>query len=163
MDQPTRMFMALRYKELYGKEMVDVLKKNFSGDLGLALQYLAVPSDEAECRMLKDAMDGIGCAQNVVCSILLGRTNEELQQIKKTYFALYSKDLGQRLASELGGVMEKVVVSAYQGSDEVYDPHNMHSAEKAIADAQLIHEKGQKSWRIDERGIFKIICASPIE
>ena len=59
--------------------------------------------------------------------------------------------------------MERVILRAYEGSDEAYDPQGIHSAEKAVADAQLINEKGQKSWSIDERGIFNIICASPIE
>jgi hypothetical protein len=30
-----------------------------------------------------------------------------------------------------------------------------------LEDAEIIHKKGQGRWGTDERGIFKILCASP--
>lgn len=83
------------------------MKKEFSGDYGFAMRCLAMPLDEAECYMLKKATDGIGCQVNVIYSVLCGRTNDEINMIKKNYFKLYTKDLGKLLASELHGDSER--------------------------------------------------------
>jgi hypothetical protein len=50
-----------------------------------------------------------------------------------------------------------------QAGEEVYDPQ-FHTKDKAVADAESIHAKGQgKFWGTDEKGIFKILCCSPPE
>ena len=83
------------------------MKKELSGDFGMAVTCLAVPLDEAECYMLKKATDGIGCSVLIIYSVLCGRTNDELELINKNYFKLYTKDLGKLMASELHGDMER--------------------------------------------------------
>mmetsp|Transcript_23070 Transcript_23070/g.64321 ORF Transcript_23070/g.64321 Transcript_23070/m.64321 type:complete len:264 (-) Transcript_23070:1055-1846(-) len=139
------------------------MKKEFSGDLGNALQFLACPADEAECRMLKKAMDGIGAQANVIFAIMTGRTNSEMERIKRTFFKLYTKDLGKRLAGELHGDMERLIFNCLQAGEEEYDPQ-YHTKEKALEDAEEVHKKGQgKFFGTDERGIYKILCAAPPE
>ena len=138
------------------------MKKEFKGDFGLCMQFLAMPSHEAECAMLKKATDGIGCSANIIYAVLCGRTNEEMEMIKKTYFKLYTKDLGKLMASELHGDMERIVFNCMQAGEEVYDPQ-FHTVEKATEDAELLYKHGQGRWGTDEKGIFKILCASPPE
>ena len=154
--------MSLRYKELFGKELYDVMKKEFSGDFGTVLQYLALPLDVAECKMLHHAMKGIGSNVNIVWSILVGRTNEELERIKKRYFELYTKDLSKLLATELHGNMERIVFNSIQASQEVFDPQ-FHTMDKARDDAEQLYKQGQGKWGTDEKGLFKIIFAAPPE
>jgi Annexin len=162
-DATTRTYMAIRYKELFQKDLQETMSKEFSGDLGRALEFLALRPDRAECLMLKRATSGVGASANVVWSIMCGRTNDEIDRLKKTYFEMYSKDLGKLLAKELHGDMERLVFTAMQGGEEPYDPQ-FHTAEKAAEDAETIHKKGQgKMFGVEERGIFKIICASPKE
>jgi hypothetical protein len=102
--------LSKRYEELFDKKLSDLMKKEFSGDFGFAMKCLALPLDEAECYMLKKATDGIGCSVKIVYSIMCGRTNEEMELLKKNYFKYYTKDLGKLLASELHGDMERYVV-----------------------------------------------------
>jgi hypothetical protein len=52
-------------------------------------------------------MGGVGCNVKVIYSILVGRSNDEINRIKKNYFKLYTKDLGKLLAKELHGDMER--------------------------------------------------------
>jgi hypothetical protein len=99
--------LYLRYKELQGKDLEELMKKEFSGDFGLAMRFLALPLNEAECLMIKKATDGIGASVNIVWSTLCGRTNDEIELIKKTYYRKYDKDLGKLLAKELHGDMER--------------------------------------------------------
>ena len=55
-----------------------------------------------------------------------------------------------------------MIFTCYQASEETYDPQ-FHTADKAIEDAEIIHAKGQGRWGTEERGIFKVLCASPKE
>lgn len=160
-QNPTRRAeIAIRYKELYKMSLVDLMKKEFSGEFGLALQFLALPPDQAECAMIKQATAGIGSSVNIVWSILCGRTNAEMEKIKKTYFTMYGKDLGKLLGHELTGNMERLVFNCLQAAEEDLDPQ-FHTKEKALEDAEFIHDKGQGRWGTDERSIFMILCRSP--
>jgi hypothetical protein len=107
-DGTERCKMAVRYPELYGgQSLSELMKKEFRGDFGTAMTMLAMPLDESEAYMLKSAFKGVGCNVQVVYSILTGRTNEELNIVKKKFFKLYTKDLGKVVASELHGDMER--------------------------------------------------------
>lgn len=162
-DANERWKVSKRYKELYDQPLDELMKKEFSGDFKFGMTCLAMPLDEAECYMLKKGTDGIGANHHVVYSIMCGRTNDEVNRIKKNYFKLYTKDLGKLLASELHGDMERLVFNAMQGGEEVYDPQ-FHTDEKAADDADAIYKMGQgKFFGTDEKSIFKILCASPSE
>jgi annexin A7/11 len=106
-DAIERWKLSRRYKELFGKPLDELMKKEFNGDFKLGMTALAMPLDEAECYMIKKATDGIGSHIHVLYSILCGRTNTEINMIKKNYFRLYTKDLGKLIASELHGDMER--------------------------------------------------------
>ena len=56
--------------------------------------------------------------------------------------------------------ISSTLFNSLQGAEEEYDPQ-FHNAEKAIEDAEAIHNKGQGRWGTDEKGIFKIVCAAP--
>jgi len=133
-----------------------------SGDFGQAMQFMSYPPHEAECAMIKAAAKGVGSNAMVLMSILCGRTNAEMEILKKTYFRMYTRDLGKLLASELHGDNERLIFNCLQAGEEEYDPQ-FHTTEKAIEDAETIHSQGQGRMFTNERAIFKIICASPPE
>lgn len=161
-DATQRTYIAIRYKELYSKDLQELMKKEFSGNLGEALRFLALRPDHAEAKMIKHATKGIGASPNIIWSIVCGRTNAEIDILKKSYFSIYSKDMSKLLASELHGDMERLVFTCLQGAEEEYNPQ-FHTLEKAVEDAEIIHRMGQGRWGTDERGIFKIVGASPKE
>mmetsp|Transcript_5466 Transcript_5466/g.7167 ORF Transcript_5466/g.7167 Transcript_5466/m.7167 type:complete len:344 (-) Transcript_5466:83-1114(-) len=167
-DPTQRAKISMRYMEMYGddhkkfRNMGDLMKKEFSGDFGRALEFLALPPHESECAMIRKACKGIGADVDVIWSICAGRTNEEMEMLKKTYFRMYDKDLGKLLASELHGNMERLVFNCLQASEEVYDSQ-FHTPEKSRDDAEEIHSFGQGRMGTNEKGIFKILCASPPE
>jgi annexin A13 len=76
---------------------------------------------------------------------------------------MYSKDLGQKLDSELGGNLEHLIFNVMQASQETYDP-SYHNATKMEQDVVTLHKMGQgKILGTDEKGLFKILCAAPTE
>eukprot|EP00548_Thalassiothrix_antarctica_P008344 CAMPEP_0194131386 /NCGR_PEP_ID=MMETSP0152-20130528/2170_1 /TAXON_ID=1049557 /ORGANISM="Thalassiothrix antarctica, Strain L6-D1" /LENGTH=332 /DNA_ID=CAMNT_0038826155 /DNA_START=29 /DNA_END=1027 /DNA_ORIENTATION=- len=154
--------LSARFKELEdGKTLCDLMQKEMSGNFGQAMQFMSLPPHEAECAMIKAAAKGVGSHAMVLMSILCGRTNVEMEILKKTYFRMYTRDLGKLLASELHGDNERLIFNCLQASEEEYDPQ-FHTLEKAAEDAETIQKQGKKMF-VNEREIFKIICASPPE
>lgn len=156
-----------------------------SRDFGTSLQFLSVNPVEAECMMIEKAVSGVGTDEKVLASIVCGRSNKDLELLKvrrqkkdefviwwnvtnlskilsiqKKYFDLYSKDLGQLVASELGGNMEKLIINVMQADEEEFDP-GYHNQEKMEEDAVKLYKMGQGEIGSDEVGLFKIMVKSP--
>jgi hypothetical protein len=156
-----RKLIALRYEEMYEKELRKVMKSECgSNDFGVALQYLALGPVETECRMLKKAVDGFGANKMMMYSILCGRSNADMELLKKTYYKMYTDDLVSRMAGEVGGDMKKILVSAVQAAEEEFDP-DYHTEDKAKEDAEQIYKDGQGRWGTDEANMAKIVVLSP--
>ena len=177
-DASTRHKISVRYKEIYKKELVDLMKKEFgAGDFGLCMQFLALPADLSEVAMIKKAtvgtngfvlstnfasvieqlMDspflliGIGASVIMLFAILCGRTNSEIKLLKNTYNRENTKDLNHLISSELRGDNERLIQISIAANEQEYDP-SIHTKEKAAEDADFIH---------DEKNVFEIICAAP--
>jgi hypothetical protein len=163
MDPETRCKVSIKYKEIYGKELKAVMKSECgSRNFGTALQLLAVPSDEADCHMIKLACKGMGTNELLLHTIICGRSNKDMQILKKKYYQLFSDDLGKVLDSELGGPFEKLVFNCLQAAEEEYDA-GFHNADKMKEDAEKLYKMGQGKFGTDESGLFKILCACPPE
>jgi len=153
----------LAYKQKYGKELKDDMKKEVGGRaFGQALQYLSVAPDMAECHMLRDACKGIGTDEQLVVSIISGRTNEEMDILKKKYFELFTKDLGSVLASETTGTLEYLCLNVLQAAEDSMD-ESVYNDEKMAQDIKTLYDAGQGKLGTKEKEIFKILCKSPPE
>jgi len=156
-----RKLISLRYEEMYDKELLKLMKKECgNNDFGEALQYAALGPVETECRMLKKAMDGFGSNKIMLYSILCGRSNDDMELLKKTYYKMYTDDLVSRMSGEVGGDMKKILVSAVQAAEEEFDP-DFHTEDKAKEDAEDIYKAGQGRWGTDEAKMAKIVVLSP--
>lgn len=152
--------ISLRYEELQEENLRKLMKSECGGDLGVALQYLALGPVEAECRMLKKAVDGLGSNKVMMYSVLCGRSNDDMELLKKTYYKEYTDDLVSRMSGEVGGDMKTILISAVQAAEEEFDP-DYHTEDKAEEDAAAIYDAGQGRWGTDEAGMAKIVVLSP--
>mmetsp|Transcript_18165 Transcript_18165/g.27242 ORF Transcript_18165/g.27242 Transcript_18165/m.27242 type:complete len:340 (+) Transcript_18165:118-1137(+) len=152
--------ISIRYPEIYSKDLRKLMKDECSGDFGLAMQFLAVGPVEAECYMIKYAVDGWGADKLLLHSILCGRSNDDMILLKKTYYKLFTDDLTARIAGEVGGDLKKILLSAVQAAEEEFDP-DYHTRDKAAEDAEAIYKAGQGRWGTDENKMAKIIVLSP--
>ncbi|GAX29391.1 hypothetical protein FisN_16Hh169 [Fistulifera solaris] len=161
MSPETRYKVALRYKELFGKELVKVMESECGNrNFGFALQLLAVDPVQTECLLIDKACKGAGTDEDLLFSIICGRTNTEIELLKKKYFAWKTEDLGRRLDSELGGNLESLIFNVFQAAEEKYDP-DYHNDAKIKADVEQLYSFGTGKWGTNEKGIFKILCAAP--
>eukprot|EP00527_Entomoneis_sp_CCMP2396_P009148 CAMPEP_0198137210 /NCGR_PEP_ID=MMETSP1443-20131203/739_1 /TAXON_ID=186043 /ORGANISM="Entomoneis sp., Strain CCMP2396" /LENGTH=323 /DNA_ID=CAMNT_0043798569 /DNA_START=41 /DNA_END=1012 /DNA_ORIENTATION=+ len=159
----TRCKVPIRYKALFDKELKKVIKSECgSRDFGKALQYLAVTPDEAECDMIEEACKGGGTNTRLLSTIIVGRTNVEMEILKKNFFAATDNDLGRLLDKELGGHYEQLIFNCLQAAEEAYD-EDYHTEELCKEDVIAFYKMGQGKWGTDEKGLFKLICARPAE
>jgi hypothetical protein len=162
-DMKERYLIAFRYKQKYGKELYDLMKKENSGDFGTLTELLALPIPEAEAKIIRVATKGMGTNEKLLYSVICGRSNEEIELLKKAYYRRYNKDLSILTASELGGDLEKLAMCCLQGMEEKFDP-SYHTASKAEDDAKAFYKAGQgKKFGTDEKTLFEIICKAPPE
>jgi hypothetical protein len=161
MTPEMRCKVPVRYKELYDKQLKDVMKSECGNrDFGTALQLLSSPPDQAECGMIHRACKGLGTNETLLFTIICGRSNKEMEILKKQYFKLFDKDLGSLLNSELGGHFETLIFTCLQASEEGYD-EGYHDDAKMQEDVEKLYKMGQGKFGTDEKGLFKILSASP--
>jgi hypothetical protein len=83
MSAETRCMVAIKYKQMFEKELKDVMKSECGKkDFGTALQFLAQPPDAAEAGMIHRACSGIGTNEFLLATILCGRSNKEMILLK---------------------------------------------------------------------------------
>lgn len=155
--------IAIRFPEMYDKDLTQLMidECGNNNEMGAATQFLSVGPIEAECMMLKRAMDGFGSDKVMMYSILCGRSNEDMALLKKTYYKLYTKDLMATVAGESGSSdLMTILTAALQGAEEEFDP-DYHTEEKAAEDAETLYKAGQGRWGTDEAAMAKIVVMSP--
>ena len=99
-DIHERYLIAFRYKETYGQDLKELMRKETSGDFGVLIKLLALPIPEAEAKIINMATKGLGTNEKLLWSVICGRSNEEIEILKKTYFQKYDKDLSLLVSSE---------------------------------------------------------------
>ena len=110
-----RKLISIRYEEMYEKELRKLMKKECGDNpFGEALQFLALGPVEAECRMLKEAVDGLGSNELLMYSILCGRSNSDMELLKTTFYKMFSDDLVMRMSGEVSGYMKTILLSTVQ-------------------------------------------------
>mmetsp|Transcript_8294 Transcript_8294/g.23023 ORF Transcript_8294/g.23023 Transcript_8294/m.23023 type:complete len:332 (+) Transcript_8294:62-1057(+) len=163
MTPETRCKVPVRYQEIYGKELKQKMRSECGNrDFGKALQFLAVPPNVAECDIIELACKGAGTNEKLLTTVICGRSNVEMELLKKKFFDSKDKDLGRVLDSELGGHFEQLIFNCIQASEEAYD-EDYHNEDKVKEDAEAFYKMGQGKWGTDEKGLFKLICARPAE
>ncbi|GMF49206.1 unnamed protein product [Phytophthora fragariaefolia] len=109
-----RGLISLRYKELHGKTLRELVKSETSGDFGYLLQLICFTLPQAEAYIIFHAMKGAGTSDHLLYSVLMGRTNEEMSLLKKTYFEMYDTDLSVAISDEISGDFLAVIMKALQ-------------------------------------------------
>lgn len=137
------------------------MKKENRGDFGLLTQLLALSTPDAEAKIVRIATKGMGTNEKLLYSVICGRSNEEMEILKKAYYKRYSKDLCSLISSELSGDLKQLAMRCLQGMEEKLDP-TYHTKCKAKEDATAFYKAGQeKIFGTDEASLFDIICKAP--
>lgn len=130
----TRNRIIARYYELYRKPLAEKMKKKCPGDFGMLMQMISSSLPETEALFLRQATKGLGTNESLCIQahnqisfgninklsnlqILAGRSNEEMQLLRRTFFNQTGKDLSVIMNSETSGDFRKVIMAMLQVID----------------------------------------------
>ena len=151
-----RQEIKLKYKTLYGRDLVDDLKSELSGDFEKVLLGLMMTPARFDAHELKCAIKGAGTDEAALIEILCTRTPDEIKAIKEEYKKHFKKNLEKDVASDTSGDFKRILISMVAGGR---DPEGTVDCEKAKRDAKELYEAGEARWGTDEAK-FNMIIAS---
>lgn len=150
-----RQSIRLKFKVMYGKDLIRELKSELSGNLeGLILAFME-PQTLYDAKCLRRAMKGAGTDEAVLIEILCTRTNEQILGIKRAYKEEFHRDLEKDVVSETSGHFKRLLVSMCQGAREDNAQVDM---EKAKREATELYQAGEKKWGTDESKFNQILA-----
>ena len=156
-----RQKIKLFYKSSYGRDLVEDLKKELSGNFEDAVIALFYDPVEYDCYQLRKAMKGLGTDEDTLIEIIATRPNWMIKAINKKYQEMYKKNLQKDVESETSGTFKRLLVSLLQGNRS----ENTHpNQEERTKNAKELYEAGEKNWGTDVSMFNKIFCVrSPLE
>jgi annexin A7/11 len=151
-----RVEIRLRYKTMFGKDLMTDLKSELSGNLEECLLAMMEPSVLYDAKCLRRAMRGAGTDEETLIDILCSRSNAEINAIKAEYKSFYQRDLEKDCVSETSGHFKRLLVSMCQANR---DESGTVDPEKAKKEAADLFQAGEKKMGTDESR-FNVVLAS---
>ncbi|OQR92442.1 Annexin (Annexin) Family [Achlya hypogyna] len=155
-----RCLIHLRYPELFNKTLLSEISSETGGSYGKLIQLLAQPIEQAEATLIRDATKGAGTNEKLLIPVLSGRSNQELNILKKAFFKIYQKDLVVTINDELSGDLKTFYLAALNQMAQDYNP-SIHTPAKAAEIADTIYKAGEGKWGTDESTFCNAICSVP--
>lgn len=146
-DLFTRQDIAKAYKSLYGRDLVEDLKKELGGKFEDAMVALFTEPIEYDCQELKKAMKGAGTNEDTLIEIFASRGPSQMMLIKEKYKKLYNKELEADIKSETSGTLQHVLVSLLQAQRSINRNPNQAQCAKI---AKEIFDAGEAKIGTDE-------------
>lgn len=160
--------MALAFKTMYGKELIDELKSELRGDFeDICVALLRLPA-EYDAIELRYAIHGIGTDEADIIEILCTRSNAEVMAIKQAYrqceyvhvlpsmFLVYHTELENDLKAEASFDFKRFMISMCTGArDESTTGVNVT---QATQDAKDLMQAGVKTVGTDESTFLSILA-----
>ncbi|XP_055845783.1 annexin B11 isoform X1 [Episyrphus balteatus] len=144
-----------QYKTHFGKDLVEDIKSETSGNFQKLLVGLLRPIVDFYCHEMCDAMKGIGTDEDVLVEILCTLSNMEIHTIKNQYLRMYGAHLESELKSETSGNFKRLLVSLCTASR---DESGHVDPEGAQNDARELLKAGELRVGTDESTFNMILC-----
>ena len=149
------------YKTAYGRDIIEDLKSELSGNFEDAVLALFYEPVDYDCHQLRKAMKGIGTDEDSLIEIIATRPNWMINAIKKRYTELFERDLVKDVESETSGSFRRLLISLLQGNRSESNKPNEKECEEC---AKQLYDAGEKKWGTDESVFNRIFATkSPME
>uniref|UniRef100_M3Y5Z1 Annexin n=1 Tax=Mustela putorius furo TaxID=9669 RepID=M3Y5Z1_MUSPF len=103
------------YKSTIGRDLVDDLKSELSGNFERVIVGMMMPTVLYDVQELRRAMKGAGTDEGCLIEILASRTPEEIRRINQTYQLQYGRSLEDDIRSDTSFMFQRVLVSLSAG------------------------------------------------
>ncbi|XP_058984111.1 annexin B11 isoform X1 [Musca domestica] len=144
-----------QYKTHFGKDLIEDIRSETSGNFEKLLVGLLRPIVDYYCHELNDAMAGIGTDEDVLIEILCTLSNHEIHTIKNQYLRLYGAHLESELKSETSGNFKRLLVSLCTAAR---DESGHVDRAAAQSDARELLKAGELRVGTDESMFNMILC-----
>ncbi|NP_001085335.1 annexin A5 S homeolog isoform X1 [Xenopus laevis] len=149
-----RQEVAVAFKTLFGRDLVDDLKSELSGKFEKLIVALMIPDALYDAYELRHAMKGAGTCENVLIEILASRTTGEVKHIKQVYQQEYGRELEDSITGDTSGYFQRMLVVLVQANR---DPDSKVNDSLVEQDAQDLFKAGELKWGTDEEKFITIL------
>lgn len=151
-----RQEISVKYKTMYGKDLVDDLRSELSFNFKTVVVGLYTEAVDFDAESCYFAMKGVGTNERTLVDVICTKTNDEIEHLKNRYKILYSSELEKDVASETGGYFNRILVAMLAGGRDESTEVDVTLAKK---DADDLYQAGEKKWGTDEMVFNQILCA----
>ncbi|XP_016925324.1 annexin B11 isoform X2 [Drosophila suzukii] len=144
-----------QYKTHFGKDLIEDIKSETSGNFEKLLVGLLRPIVDFYCAELNDAMAGLGTDEEVLIEILCTLSNMEIYTIKNQYLRLYGAHLESELKSETSGNFKRLLTSLCTAARDESGRVDPNAAKN---DARELLKAGELRVGTDESMFNMILC-----
>jgi len=118
--------MKVIWRGKYQSELEEWVTGDTTGDFERVLVAMMNDTAEADARVIKNAIDGIGTKDTQLREIITTRNNQDMISIKKAYLKLYNKSVESHIASDTSGYYQQTLLACVSKTD--YLCARIHSA-----------------------------------
>ncbi|XP_065095751.1 annexin B10-like [Ochlerotatus camptorhynchus] len=155
-----RQTIATKFNEELGRDLLNDLKSELSGNLGNLIRGLMLPPMNYLCDQLFKAMDGFGTNECTLIEILCSQESQQLQLIAKLYEEMFNRPLVEHVCSETSGDFRRLLTLLLTTTRDPPRSVDRHLVEQQ---AKLLYEAGEGKWGTEESTFSKILTKSGFE
>ncbi|XP_060682232.1 annexin A3a isoform X2 [Hemiscyllium ocellatum] len=151
-----RQQICKEYKATCGRELIDDLKGDLSGDFKHVITALVLPPALFDAQELERAMRGPGTNESVLIEILATRSNQQIKEIKEAYRSEYKRELAKDIAAETSGDFRRALLILLEARRD----ENCQVVDERLfkSDAQALYKAGEKRLGTDEAKFIEVLC-----
>uniref|UniRef100_A0A672P570 Annexin n=1 Tax=Sinocyclocheilus grahami TaxID=75366 RepID=A0A672P570_SINGR len=151
------------FKQSVGKELLDCLKSELTGNFEMIVVGLMMPAPVYDAYELKNAIKGAGTEEACLIDILASRSKAEIKEIIATYKKEHGKSLEDDVCGDTSGMFQRVLVSLLTVNKS---PALSYFIKGNCSDKMLllfliqqdIYEAGEAHWGTDEVKFLTVLC-----
>uniref|UniRef100_A0A671SDX3 Annexin n=1 Tax=Sinocyclocheilus anshuiensis TaxID=1608454 RepID=A0A671SDX3_9TELE len=140
------------FKQSVGKELLDCLKSELTGNFEMVVVGLMMPAPVYDAYELKNAIKGAGTEEACLIDILASRSKAEIKEIIATYKKEHGKSLEDDVCGDTSGMFQRVLVSLLTVNKS---PALSYLWRRLFDD---IYEAGEAHWGTDEVKFLTVLC-----
>ena len=152
---PQRQEIRRCYKASYGKDLIQRLKDDTSGNFKDVVAGMFMTPSEYDATCLYKAMKGLGTNEGVLIEIIGTRTPQQLMIIKNTFRQIYNDDLEKWVKGDTSGNFRKMLIALLQCNRSMNLTPNPTECQ---AEAQALYNAGEGRLGTDESTFIRIFA-----
>ncbi|XP_060572316.1 annexin-B12-like [Ruditapes philippinarum] len=130
------------FKTMYGKDLIEEIKSELSGDYKDAILACFVSPAFFDAKCIKKAIYGLGTDELALIEILMTRTNAQINEMKAVYGRVARPDevtyetlIEDDIEGDTGGDFKRLLISCAQGNRYEIDREKLQNAVEEIVNA----------------------------